>query len=111
MERNNMFKYATKELSQDAFICWCINWINYKYEVKGDKNQEKLYEMSKKILDKILENTSINSSYIDKVNIIRQFENIDIILVITTTALEEYVVIIEDKVGGNLSEHQRNDLY
>ena len=111
MERNNMFKYATKELSQDAFICWCINWINYKYEVKGDKNQEKLYEMSKKILDKILENTSINSSYIDKVNIIRQFENIDIILVITTKALEEYVVIIEDKVGGNLSEHQRNDLY
>lgn len=28
MEGNNMFKYATKELSQDAFICWCINWID-----------------------------------------------------------------------------------
>ncbi len=23
-----MFKYATKELSQDAFICWLINYIN-----------------------------------------------------------------------------------
>ena len=28
MERNNMFKYATKELSQDAFICWLVNYIN-----------------------------------------------------------------------------------
>ena len=28
MGMNNMFKYATKELSQDAFICWLINYIN-----------------------------------------------------------------------------------
>ena len=28
MERNNVFKYATNELSQDAFICWLVNYIN-----------------------------------------------------------------------------------
>lgn len=26
---NNIFEYSTKELLQDAVICWCINWINY----------------------------------------------------------------------------------
>ena len=46
MERNNMFKYATKELSQDAFICWCINWINYK--------EHKLYNLGKEMLKEIL---------------------------------------------------------
>ena len=46
MERNNMFKYATKELSQDAFICWCINWINYP--------EDKLYNLGKDMLNAIL---------------------------------------------------------
>ena len=26
--KNNIFEYATGELSQDAFICWCANWFN-----------------------------------------------------------------------------------
>lgn len=46
MERNNMFKYATKELSQDAFICWCINWMNYP--------EHKLYKLGKEMLRAIL---------------------------------------------------------
>ena len=83
-EENKLFKFATKELSQDAFICWCINWFNYKESVKGDKEKEKLVKMSEEILNKILENTDINSSHIKEVKIIRQFENIDITLVITT---------------------------
>ena len=27
--QNNIFDFATKELSQDAFLCWIMNWINY----------------------------------------------------------------------------------
>ena len=27
---NNIFDFATSELSQDAVICWCINWFNFK---------------------------------------------------------------------------------
>ena len=30
MEKNNIFNFATSELSQDAFICWCLNWLNYE---------------------------------------------------------------------------------
>ena len=110
-EENKLFKFATKELSQDAFICWCINWFNYKETIKGDKNKEQLVRMSEEILNKILENTDINSFHIKEVKIIRQFENIDITLVITTKSSKQYIVIIEDKVGANLSNHQRKDLY
>ncbi len=110
-EENNLFKFATKELSQDAFICWCINWFNYKDTVKGDKNKEKLVEMSKKILSKILENTDISILDIQEVRIIRQFESIDITLIIETKYLEQYIVIIEDKVGASLNNVQQKDLY
>lgn len=110
-EENKLFKFATKELSQDAFISWCINWFNYQEQVKGNKNKEKLCEMSKKILDKILENTSINSSKIEKINIVRQFEKIDITLTITLKNLKQYIVIIEDKIDSYLSIKQANDFY
>lgn len=110
-EENKLFKFATKELSQDAFICWCINWFNYKEKVNGDRDKEKLITMSEEILNKILENTDINSFHIKEVKIIRQFENIDITLVITTKSSKQYIVIIEDKVGANLNQHQQQDLY
>lgn len=110
-EENKLFKFATKELSQDAFISWCINWFNYQEQVKGDKNKEKLCEMSKKILNKILNSKNITSKEVKNVSIIRQFENIDILVVVTLKNLEQYLIIIEDKVSANLSEHQKKDLY
>ena len=71
MERNNMFKYATKELSKNAFICWCINWINYP--------DDKLYNLGKDMLNAILfpdiKNKKLYPSYekreiIEKYNLI-----------------------------------------
>ena len=47
-EKNNIFKFATKELSQDAFICWLINWINFK------QDNQQLYSKAQKILNYIL---------------------------------------------------------
>lgn len=45
-EGNNIFKYATKELNQYAFICWCVNWINYP--------NNKLYNLGKEMLNEII---------------------------------------------------------
>nr|WP_310788039.1 hypothetical protein [Fusobacterium nucleatum] len=44
--KNNLFTFATSELSQDAFICWCLNWINYPNEI--------LYPMAKDIFSNLL---------------------------------------------------------
>ena len=110
-EENRLFKFATKELSQDAFISWCINWFNYKEDVKGNKNKEKLCKMSEEILNKILSSKKISVKDIGKVDIVRQFENIDILVIVTLKNLEQYLIIIEDKVSASLSNHQRKDLY
>ena len=40
---NNIFNFATSELSQDAFIAWALNWIN------EDKSLP-LYEMAADLL-------------------------------------------------------------
>ena len=58
---NNIFKYATKELSQDAFICWCANWFN-------DNSNQKLQEMSIELM-KLFAGVDV----IKSVSICRQF--------------------------------------
>lgn len=35
---NNIFSFATGELSQDAFICWCLNWINEPDNLTTDRS-------------------------------------------------------------------------
>jgi hypothetical protein len=31
MPAPNLFSHATKELSQDAFLCWLLDWANKAY--------------------------------------------------------------------------------
>lgn len=125
MVENNIFKFATKELSQDAFICWLVNWINIDNEENNDiKNLAKTFiynivseakniegikiEDMKKILD--------DNNY--KVEIERQYQrkklqdnqnffsiSIDLLLIVIDKENEDekFAIIIEDKV--NTDEH------
>ncbi len=103
MERNNFFDFATGELTQDAFICWLINWINHK------EKDRSLYNTSKALLDSFFEKASKKKpeEYIEVV-IKQQFENIDILFIVNN----KYVIIIEDKVdtsnhSGQLSRYKQ----
>ena len=87
--KNNLFSFATSELSQDAFICWCLNWINYP--------NENLYPMAKDIFSNLLEEKDLKN---EKIEILRQYKKIDI-LVILKNSKKAY--IIEDKTYT--SEH------
>ena len=91
-EENNLFKYATKELSQDTFLCWCINFINY--------SDNKLYGLGKDFLKMIVTDekgkSKIKITNKTKVKIFRQYEKIDILLVVDN----KYLVIIEDKINS-----------
>ena len=68
-EENKLFKFATKELSQDAFLCWCINWINYP--------NHNLYSLGKEMLEKILfpdiENKNLFPNY-SKIELSEKYE-------------------------------------
>ena len=87
--KNNIFNYATGELSQDAFICWLINWINFEQEDKY------LHATAKLLLDSFFVNSGkATPSEYKSILIKQQFERIDILLVVNGST----VIIIEDKV-------------
>ena len=87
--KNNLFSFATSELSQDAFICWCLNWINYP--------NEPLYPMAKDIFSNLLEEKDLEN---EEIEIKRQVKKIDV-LVLLKKSKKAY--IIEDKTYT--SEH------
>ena len=57
-----IFTFATGELSQDAFICWCLNWINEPDNVTTHRYRQ----LGLDLLAKLIENQS-NSDVISKV--------------------------------------------
>ena len=102
--RNNLFKFATKETSQDSFFSWVINWFNYKDELEYNS-------FAKEFLITILPNGLI--SKIDDINtikIIRQFFDIDILLVLNMKDGKQYFLIIENKTISELGKQQINTI-
>ena len=85
---NNIFKYATSELSQDAVICWILSFYN-------DKNS-KLYNLAKELLSSFVDLETEDN----KIEIEQQFYKTDILIHFPNT---KKVVIIEDKTYT--SEH------
>nr|WP_315175810.1 PD-(D/E)XK nuclease family protein [uncultured Flavobacterium sp.] len=97
----NIFRWASSELSQDAFICWLLSWANHK-------ESKELYETSKLFIQK-LTNGKVND--FDKIEVRKQIDNIDILCIID----DSKVVLIEDKVhtknhGDQLERYLNNQL-
>ncbi len=85
---NNLFDYATKELSQDAFLRWFL-------ESNIDDSGKKL----------ISEFTGLDFHKISNIHTEAQFKRIDI-LAEFTYGNEKCVLIIEDKVNSNQHDNQ-----
>ena len=86
--KNNIFNYATKELSQDAFLCWMIN--NYNEECGAVKH------CAEKFIDSIFVKSNKINPNCEKLLVIKQEMNIDILIIIG-----KYYIIIEDKTYSN----------
>lgn len=90
----NLFNYATKELSQDAFLRWLFE--NYNCE------NEEVVRICKKIFNAFTNNdntnTALDFSKIDKNSLktVAQWKNIDVSIWFTIQG-EEYLIVIEDK--------------
>lgn len=89
--KNNIFKFAKKELSQDAFISWLINYINTDEEQYKKEAKKFISMLCNKIGNERLIYYINNNDY--KVDIKLQYKKIDILLVIG-----EFYIIIEDKI-------------
>jgi hypothetical protein len=110
---NNLFQFATGELSQDAMICWLCN--NYNVE-SNDNKTKKLKELARKIILYFLNDKSIEiEGEIDIVRQVHTYEvdgkrkgKIDILIIVN----KQYAIIIEDKTytsesGGQIEFYRK----
>ena len=89
--KNSIFNYATKELSQDAVICWILNWVNYP--------DSELYELGCDLFRSI----SKEAETPKEIKIYQQKKSADIVVVIPVL---KRIIIIEDKVYSTEHDNQ-----
>lgn len=79
---NNIFSFATGELSQDAFICWCLNWINEPDNLTTHRYRQLGLDLLAKLIDNLSEKnqlTNVDINSIDKIILVQQVLNIDVL--------------------------------
>ncbi len=90
--RPNLFKYATTELSQDAFICWLLEWANPENEQKDSS----LNKVAIRLINTFFEKGNIEKPLkYNNIVVKKQYENIDVLCIVN----HEYAIIIEDKTN------------
>lgn len=98
--RPNIFDIATKELNQDAFITWLLQFADQKYQSANQRLNDCGKEFTSQLIKK--QKTTFNEQ-INKVEAGRQWENIDIWAEVN----DKYLIVIEDKT---YSSHHSNQL-
>ncbi|MDH6367816.1 MULTISPECIES: PD-(D/E)XK nuclease family protein [unclassified Breznakia] len=93
--KNNIFEYATSELSHDAFIAWLVS---YSYE-NTSQDDVKMSELSKRFVDELLTKDSYGNKIIDVSNlklksVERQWKRIDVL----ANYGDSKFILIEDKL-------------
>lgn len=97
-EKANLFTYATKELSQDAFLMWVLS----NYDDEGDVGRA-----AKKLLAEFCHLD--NDEVITNLTVRPQEGKIDISVYFDTNKREKLGLFIEDKTGSN--EHNQLETY
>lgn len=92
-DKPNIFKYATKELSQDAVICWLIDWAGR--QGGQDEEDKALHECGRRFVKALLaEHGARLDGAIEKIEIRQQDHSIDVL-----ARINDYVLLIEDKTS------------
>jgi hypothetical protein len=85
----NLFDIATKELCQDAFIAWLLDWAN----PENRKHDADLHSCAEAFVKKLLSLQAVVPDHITSVKVERQWKKIDVKAVVN----DKYCLIIEDK--------------
>ncbi|MBQ5782245.1 MAG: hypothetical protein IIV99_02525, partial [Oscillospiraceae bacterium] len=99
----NLFYYATKELSQDAFLRWLFE--NYNCE------NESVRLACRKLFESFTSNNGdckLDFNKIVRLETVAQWKNIDIIVRFEIDG-KDYIIAIEDKTESN--EHNQLEIY
>lgn len=98
---NNLFYYATSELSQDAFICWLAS-----YAMEDVKSDNALKECAKEMLRLFVPELSGKDLAL-KCAPLKQLQNIDVLLIVQCEDTI-YPIIVEDKTFTGEHSDQLN---
>ena len=95
MTRPNLFTYATKERSQDAVICWLIEW-------SANDSYPDLNALGRRFVESLLsrdgqEGKEVLGGAIESTEIEQQYKGIDVLARING----KHVLLIEDKTKSN----------
>jgi hypothetical protein len=98
--RPNLFRYATSELSQDAFLCWLLEAADAKYQATCPE----LHALGQAFVSLIFAShpDAPPPARIETVEIEQQKARIDILCWVN----RDIVIVIEDKVGTKQSAGQ-----
>ena len=96
--KNNLFTYATSELSQDAFICWLAS-----YALEGAKTDFALQECAKEMLAMFVPELRGQAFTLSEVQ--RQVQHIDVLLTVHASN-GCYKIIVEDKTYTREHDNQ-----
>ncbi|MDY6468812.1 PD-(D/E)XK nuclease family protein [Acinetobacter faecalis] len=92
MIKPNIFTFATKELSQDAFIFWLLDHANPKYKGVDSSIKNCALALIQRFFD--LENKLMPTEIIE-FELSKQVEGIDILL-----KINDYYIVVEDKTSS-----------
>jgi hypothetical protein len=91
MSRPNLFAYAPSELSQDAFLCWLLEWADPRHEAEDAG----LHAGGKELIRLAFEKHGNSTApALRSIEVHAQWKRIDILVRINET----HVLLIEDKV-------------
>lgn len=99
--KNNIFDYATKELTQDAFLRWLLE--NF------DSDQEDVKHVSREIIKAFLDDGNVEIDDITQVEAFAQVRKLDI-LVFVATKKSKHLIAIEDKTD-TFEHNNQLDIY
>src|SRR5699024_7857548 len=101
MSRPNLFKFATGELSQDAFICWSLAW-----GIQRENTQMRKYGIS--LLNAMLKTHQYDVLDLERITIVdvrTQVNSIDVLVKFNIDE-QEFELIIEDKTNTTMHSNQ-----
>lgn len=97
----NIFKYATSELTQDAFIVWLLRWA----DPINKASNEKMHALGLRCLQSLLAKQNIVLSEISNLTPHTQYFKIDVFVSFEMGG-KKYGIIIEDKVHSTDHSNQ-----
>jgi len=101
MKAPNIFEFATKELSQDAFLCWLFSFADKNYK---KSEYEHLHQLATKFIQRLVNYEELK---IESIKVKKQIHKIDIWVEIN----DDVLLIIEDKTDSKAGVNQLERYY